>query len=358
MCFFKKSISLKKSSLLASWALFLLCQPLAADATFYNFPNDTEEQVTPLPMPSRGLPSSNQRALEGADVFITADFIWWRALESGNECAITNPGSYFSPDYVTSPGFIAGLGLNLEQDDWDLYGQYTWLHSKSNLAELSIPEGSTARSLFSLTNIADREGEIITSCQNKWILRYNEVTLDLCRNTLVSRFLSISPSIGMMGNWQKQTYLVYATNPDGDAYLNRLYQKFTGIGIRTGLATQYRLCHGFSLAGNFYLGSLWSCYRITQELSQLYAPLDIQTPQILSTQSLYAFYHTMIPTIDTFLGLKWEKWFDCNQFSLSLQLGWQERIYVNFNQMQSAFSRGSCADFSVSGLDLQLRLGF
>ena len=94
----------------------------------------------------------------GADVFISADFIYWKAYQEGLEYANSavnalaasgltpgatlNQGTFATPQTKFEPGFKVGLGLEFEHDGWDLFAQYTWLapqHKGSSIAAPAAP---------------------------------------------------------------------------------------------------------------------------------------------------------------------------------------------------------------------------
>jgi len=91
----------------------------------------------------------------GADVFVTGDFIYWNSYQEGLGYAISGQnigdttkggvaknnniarGTVAEADSDFQPGFKVGLGLMFEHDGWDLFAQYTWLNPSTETTSIS-----------------------------------------------------------------------------------------------------------------------------------------------------------------------------------------------------------------------------
>jgi hypothetical protein len=174
-------------------------------------------------------PNAGPRVTAGADVFLTANFIWWKVVQEGTSYAISgvNLGAAPASDpYIAvskgkkksigedwAPGFKVGIGLNLNHDGWDLYAQYTWLHAKKHSSSLSLkaPAGTEAINgilpLDRLPELAVEGGGIIgygnrafaKSASASWAHHLNVIDLELGRNFYLSQYLTMRPYIGFKG---------------------------------------------------------------------------------------------------------------------------------------------------------------
>ena len=353
---------------LLSLFLLCLCTAFYADATLYNFPEETEEDGSIFPLKDWGFSMAGPRTSGDVDVFITADFIYWGANETGLDFAVVNgstsgspnmpQGQILRPDMTWNPGAIVGIGLNLPHDGWDVYGQYTWYQAKSgnNIYELNA--------LAMLPISGALENGVVVAERCSWNLRYNDVTLDMYRNTFFSKHLALAPSIGLAGHWQDQLYQVFYTQPEsegGQITRNRAFQKVTGIGVRAGAEASFFIGCGFSVAGNFYGSALWTRFRNTFTTSEIVPPISFTTPDIGNTFiNNYEAWNQILPVASSLLALRWERWFQKRAFHMRLQLGWQERIYFGLNELLPPTWRQGAGggNLSLGGVDFQIRLGF
>lgn len=230
-------------------------------------------------------PNAGPRVAHGADVFITANFIWWKATQDGLRYASTglagastaadpfvnaSSGKSKSVGEDWAPGFKVGLGLNLGHDGWDVFAQYTWLHaSNSN----SVSGDGT--NVFVVGNYATNASQstggqptifVGERATGSWDLHFNVIDLELGRNFYLSQYLTMRPHIGFKGTWQDQdmTFKYYAQNSfqlenggagGGNLPVTGPYQAkgktYTwGIGVRGGLNVAYYMAKSWSLYGN------------------------------------------------------------------------------------------------------------
>ncbi|HSX12675.1 MAG TPA: Lpg1974 family pore-forming outer membrane protein, partial [Rhabdochlamydiaceae bacterium] len=70
---------------------------------------------------------------DGANIFVTADFIYWTAREDNLDFAITKDididpakGRFVGPETRWRPGFKVGVGHDFCYDGWDIFAEYTW----------------------------------------------------------------------------------------------------------------------------------------------------------------------------------------------------------------------------------------
>lgn len=87
-------------------------------------------------------PAARPIVQNGVDLFVSADFLWWKAEQENLEYVATvnlgsngtsgvgalvnsYQGQYHAPNFKYQPGFRVGIGYNLPYDGWDLFVNWT-----------------------------------------------------------------------------------------------------------------------------------------------------------------------------------------------------------------------------------------
>ncbi|MCK4933971.1 MAG: hypothetical protein KAR79_00130 [Simkaniaceae bacterium] len=362
-------------------------------------------------------PNAGPRVSNGADVFITADFIWWNLRQDGMAYALTNYGNgnnNTSPGGGTgttgsvgrgsvrhvaddwSPGFKVGLGLNLGHDGWDVAAEYTWL-------QVSNSSGSTPKSkscdpcgdpcgdpcspcngrIFPMWDIAPTCEPVLTcftdcnddcnsassnirSASAKWKVHFNVIDIELARNHYISQYLTLRPHFGFKGAWIDQDYKVkYFVDRSTESlvnqttYIMRNNQDYWGFGIRTGLDTAWYFMKNFCLYGDFALSALWSKFDIDRRDSNGNSTPDdcgkCSRINILNTNNSF---YTIKPVLELELGLRYDWWFSDDDYHFGLSAGWEEQIWINHNNLLHLYDETAHGDLVTQGLTLKARFDF
>lgn len=319
-------------------------------------------------------PAAGPRVSNGADVFITADFLLWRPQEEGMAYAFTGlgdnvanvgQGSVLQPGWRWEPGFKVGLGLNLDHDGWDLYAQYTWLQSER---KDNTPFNST---LAPTWNIADNFNDLFSNVGNSvnsirtaastWKLEYNTIDLDLGRNFFVSQYLTTRPFFGFRGAWNKTNYQVTYTSPDGTYAIDATQyqmdnnQDYWGFGLRTGLNTGWHFTNEFGFYGDFALSTLWSEFK-TGRVDTRKDIIGAGNPvNVINTQNNF---YSIVPVTELEFGLRYETWFSDDDYHFLVQAGWSNLVWYNYNQTFKLAEEGSHGDLTLQGLTVKVRFDF
>ncbi len=332
-------------------------------------------------------PNAGPRVTNGVDVFVTADFIYWTARQDGmayarsgvsdysDAIALGNASSgstYFPPTHF-SPGFKAGIGLNLGHDGWDVYLNYTWLHSSQHnsvsnsssasegiipLWEIATIGNSTSYNQFITMSTFMNVGE----ASALWSLHFNNFDLDLGRNYYISQYLSLRPHVGLKGAWYKQHYNVNYSNflePDVATEVSatnmQIAQSFWGVGIRTGLDASWFFDKNWSLFGSTSLSALWGRFDVTREDFATTLPNSV----IFKTCNTRADFHTIKPVAEFQLGLRYDYWFSDDDYHFGVQAAWEEQLWFNQNQFfELTDSWGSHGDLGLQGITIDFRFDF
>jgi hypothetical protein len=298
-------------------------------------------------------PNAGPRVAHGADVFITADFIWWKAVQDGLDYGITGfdpsgatvadpfadaqKGKISSVGQDWAPGFKVGLGLNLGHDGWDLYTQYTWLHASDN-SSLSRDNGVAFASF-----VPGNDGPTILgdSISSNWDLHFNVIDLELGRNFYLSQFLTMRPFIGFKGTWQDQDWksTIRATDFEIDVdggnsfsvtgpFVTSSHTDTWGVGVRGGFNVAWYMSKSWSFYGDFAWTAMWTDYdKLTRKdrlddastgNSKLFFNLDNDS------------FYTIKYVGEMELGLRWEMWFYDDNYHFAIQAGWEEQVWVNW----------------------------
>ena len=321
-------------------------------------------------------PNAGPRVSHGADVYITADFIYLKAAQDGIDYA--NTGSADTLAAFTNaakgkqgtvgthwePGFKAGLGLNFNHDGWDIRAQYTWLnaHDKDTTkAHTSDPQGVFVHSLAYANNALKG-----SRANAQWHLNFNVIDLELGRNFYLSQFLTMRPFIGLKGTWQRQdihvkligTGLAFAdktavTGP----YRSHHQADAWGIGVRGGFNLSWYMTKSWSLYGNFAWASMWAD---TNKSTQVETFEDTATSPATKTtvyNNSNPSYYSVKYVGECELGLRWETWFSDDNYHFAIHAGWEQHVWLNWSQVFGKHSNPS-HDLNFHGLSLRFRFDF
>ena len=185
---------------------------LQADSNQTDLGTQSPKMIRYQPPTQEITPNAGPKVQQGLDVFITADFIWWKATQDGTEYAATGIQFYSPPILFENvpkgeaktvgedwaPGFKIGLGLNLDHGGWDLYAQYTWLHAhnSNSISNRLYDRPGVIGQTFGVANEIFILGDRATG---SWDLRFNVIDLELGRNFYLDQFMTMRPFIGLKG---------------------------------------------------------------------------------------------------------------------------------------------------------------
>ncbi len=344
--------------------------------------SDDEESMEPTPNSL-----SDRHANE---LFVELDFLYWFAKQEGNQYAVTgsaltvpgteDPNTHLTPgpvkagkvyelDFRMSPGFKVGTGINLAHGQWDVFLEYSYLHShakgsthSNNLNAGIIPMFSYAANNSILSDATYNNGSagFVSEAESNWTLNFNNINLELGSNANPLNNLSLRPYLGIQGSWQKQifntTYQVSSiTNVNDVLGKNTVafHQHFWGVGLRVGIDGVWKCYSHLDLFGNFAAAVLWgqfNCksrsYDTNNEISPPYQDVLI-TNQANDLSSLS-------PLVDVEIGIQ-SAWTFESKYRLVAQIAWENQVWFFQNQHSS-----SIADTSLilQGLTCKLRFAF
>lgn len=323
-------------------------------------------------------PNAGPRVASGADLFFTADFLWWRAQQNGMVFGTTgelisaptafgplSEGRYAVVDYNWEPGFKVGMGVNLSHDGWDLYAEYTWLHAHGS-NQMSGPGPVVPGTVlpFGVTSSFPTAADRATSQST---LHFNVIDLELGRNFYVSQFLSLRPHFGFKGTWQREDWNTrYFGNsfqvnvnqgppvPLTGPYRLRQFNKYYGVGVRAGLDTAWHFTSNWSIFGDIAWTAMWSKYR----LKRVDVVSDTNAGQSQNNFRIHSDFYEVKYIGELQIGLRFEMWFYESAYHIQLQAGWEEQVWINHQTYIQALVPGSYYDLNIHGLTLMGRFDF
>jgi len=362
-------------------------------------------------------PNAGPRVAHGADVFMNVDFIWWKAVQGGNDFLVSSTMIDSPKIRVTelatkasvprdtrqntsenwSPGFKVGLGLNMGHDGWDVYTQYTWLNSSSDRTLDSdvylrlYPFPAAAVPGIQQAAALAEKGKI-DKISSDWSLRFNVIDLELGRNFYLSQFLTMRPFIGLKGTWQDQSlgiqtmlqkdsvFVVQYDAGDNKAEFTGPYKadsimKNGGIGVRTGFNMSWKMTKNWSLYSDLAWSSMWTQYT---QLSRKDKISNATKPEafkkmgevVVLDENSDKFY-AVRDVMELELGMRWEAWMSDDNYYLAFQAGWEQQVWNNWGTgLLSSYYRPYAEhlspyrnaqgwnDLSFQGLNVKLRFDF
>ncbi len=333
-------------------------------------------------------PNAGPRVTNGADVFLTADFIYWTVRQDGlryaycgvdvttssSTASSVNQGQSFYPPTRFDPGFKVGAGLNLGHDGWDVYLEYTWFHSNHSNGATSgtasdqrlVPAFPIAWGSHSSSDVYDTDLLNFDRFAASYRMRFNNFDLELGRNYYISQYLTLRPHVGLKGNWYNVDYVVTAYGPRiGDTPVNSggygyddilsaratIEQNWWGIGIRTGLDTAWYFDKNWSIFGDFAFSTLYGRFS-TPRRDTLRGDFSSTTPVISTVGNVANSWHTVKSVAETQLGLRFDYWFSDDDYHFGLSAAWEIQSWINHGELRGG------GDIGFQGFTLKARFDF
>lgn len=300
-----------------------------------------------------------QTTCGGGEIFVGAEFLYWRAFQDGLDICIPEEefNSVSSDGFVTSrfvgksrdinykwdPGFRIGVGYGFGDScgcgGWDVGLLWTHFHTHAH-------------------------GSRDCAHHLNWKLNFDVVDLVAGYDYKLNSCFAIRPFLGFRGARIDQKIhsgdgessdscssfsFSSSSSPFADDELfvsstRKNNQDFKGIGPLLGLEADWEFGCGFS----FYASA---------DISWLYGKHRVKF--IESTEFIDAFDYcelkkhvdASVAVGDAAIGVRWKKCF-CNDMQLLVQLGFEHHRYFDYNRL------GDCGDLSFDGINLGVGLGF
>lgn len=299
--------------------------------------------------------------INGYDVFVSADFLYWNLQEGGTDYAYSDTtaalsfpltGKRKNLEFGWDPGFRTGLGIVFDHDRWDAYLNFTWFQT-SNTAS-SEAHGDDA--LISL--LAPLPGSIeLKSAKLAWRVHFYALDLELGRKFFVSRYFSLRPFFGLKTAWIDQHRHTRYVSRDTPDFIARTRGKcdFWGIGPWTGVNGDWHFSRNFSFFGRVAGAIMWGEF-------------DSHEKQTISTEGVWFNYDIdkdrIVPMLQFQLGFCWETNLSKDRYHLGFNLSYENQYW--WQQNQFPYYPGTNVpklnpineDLSLQGLTFDVRLDF
>lgn len=311
---------------------------------------------------SEVMPSAGPRVRDGANVYITGNFLYWsvreegleyvlRGVQTGTDPEVTSQDSIKSPSFRVEPGFKVGLGYQLPHDNWDLFLNYTWLKGKG----VQDTTGTNMESLWFIPLLGD-----VIRAEADWHLMFNNFDFELGRTFYTSRYLVARPFAGLKGGWHDEDYkLRYLAELQASTeFVDRLHLDdfMWYLGLRLGCDTNWYFSKCWSLYGKSAISANWS-YFTTDRLDQQFLPAQPNLRR--TTLSSRNTRHTVIPVLELGIGIEWDTFFSDDDYHLAFALGWEEQIWWGHNYfVTEGQPQAQSGDLTMQGLNFKIRFDF
>ena len=287
-------------------------------------------------------PPGRPQVRDGADLFFTADWLIWQGHENGTGYAVktkevqANPTTTLYNSSVKNlhfdwdMGFRVGLGYNLPHDGWDLVAGWTWFQNK---AHGSSAEGDGT--LYSANPYTPAESSALSydSSRAHLNLKLNMIDLDLGREFFVSKWMTLRPFMGLRTGWINQSFHASYVGPspatDISSIFARATNKYWGLGLHTGMNTQWGLGSGFSLFGNGAFSILNGFFKVTDYEKTNYTS-GVSNDNI-SNQDGFRVGRVIA---ELAMGLRWDTMCANDHCHFGIQGGWEQLMFFGQNQFK------------------------
>ncbi len=331
----------------------------------------------------------------GWDVFLTANFIYWEAMQGGMDLASPGQANIVAGVVTSSapsavgaevlvqgfdykPGFQLGLGWMSPMDNWVLYAEYTWLHGSTQTSGIAPAPGVATINGIALPQEGiwfpsswfgrDFENFLSTSISSRWKYKIDIVDAQVSRPFYSGTQFLVEPFFGLRGAWIRQHLdLTASTLSDGsfspvsgpsrDADYS---SRSSGVGPRIGVNGNWHLGYGARFIGNAAASILFTGYDVRRNVQSPDLTVGSIFPQSTKMHDL----NGLRPNLDLSLGLGWGSYFNCRRFYADISATYDFSVFWEQNMMRyladtTFIGTGAApANLYLQGLTIQTRFDF
>ncbi len=307
--------------------------------------------------------SCGQREVQNGAI-IDIELLVWQAHTDDLEVGVLNSNATGHPSYASQftnasyqhmkfkwdAGVRLGVGYIFDHDCWDVYAAWTHFTGNASKDVVTSTSNTPSQTLFPTWSAAEvvlgtlaGDGNLTaTSLDSHWKLKLDLIDLELGREFFAGRHLAVRPHVGLRGGWIKQNFDIQYAGLTGAAVTTaftgtlddiEMKNDFKGIGVRTGLDTEWNVGCGFCFFGDAAISILYGRYNISQQETvgdDLFLAADTV---ILSTTDSF---NDSKAITDLALGIRWcpdmSCW--CTASRLLLSAGWEHHMFFNQEQLK------------------------
>ncbi len=333
----------------------------------------------------------------GWDVFFTASFIYWEAMQDGMDLALPGQATAINPvagvtmpatghhvlyqDFEFKPGFQVGLGWSGGRDGWTLYGEYTWVrgttHTSADAPAPGVAQinnvnvgsfGVWIPTSWFPSYLTTNPNHATTSISSKWEYALDIADLQLSRPSYIGTHFVLEPLFGLRGLWIRQDLDLTAAVLNATqvtlpgAFRTAHYKSHSwAVGPRAGFNGKWHFCYGFRLIGDATASLLYTRYtEVTQDVG---TPNATQLPLRLELDD----YDALRPNLDLSLGFGWGSYFWCRRFhwdvaaTYDFSVFWQQNMMRYLADLTASFDAhpdGAPSNLYLQGLTIKTEFEF
>lgn len=314
--------------------------------------------------------SATYQCMDGWDIFITGDYIYWNwkqnSLKRGEYVltSTTTSGTqtpiYLSPGYAS--GFQVGMGFNMHgMDDWNLCADYTWYKNSDNI---TASNDSTHVMRFLKPDTGTpiyRNGSASIDAS----MNFNEFGLYLKRPFYFGKKLSANFATGLDALWITQSLDISSSGHVGNSPFNtttpdnsiiNYNTKAWSLGPKVGLDTNWMLGYGLSILANASASLLYTSYYDLSVVKTITQTANRFTVTVTDPNN----FNTLRPIMKMFLGLGWNTGLCDNSFRLGFSAGYDFAVFWNYDMMNfsTIYTNAASGNMYLQGLNIQARFDF
>ncbi len=299
------------------------------------------------------------------DLYTTGGYIFWQPREENLELGISNAskdnalpinGRVVNMNFRFKSGFKAGMGIFSDRDNWDAYGEYTWLSGHHR----SYSNGPIAGGVLPFWgHPANLPVSPIVSGKSQWRLELNIADAQLARSYYVGTKLTFRPFFGVRAAWINQLYKTSYTLENALLYPIRYSSHSWGTGPEVGLGSNWLLGYGIRFIGSAEADILFTRYNLTIQEKYSVAPT---IDAILLRQS---HLFSLRPHTNLELGLGWGTYLYNHNYHFDLsatygfQVFWNQNMFRNFvDDISVGKSYAPAGDLFIHGVTGMARFDF
>lgn len=260
--------------------------------------------------------------------------------------------------YRYKPGFKVGFGLDFRHDGWDTDFNYTWYQqvSATGSAQTNPDTPNLIAAWLDPTITTLSSNNNLYSANADWRTRYNIIDWELGRGSFLSKYLTLRPFFGLKAAFLYSMYKInYFFEAPSTVNQIRIVNNldFRGLGLRGGFNAAWLFASSWGFYGDLAVSALWGQYIISRQDYSYPSPTSARS-QIVNVQD---YSHAVKPVIEVGGGVQWQTWFYRNKWRLTVKAGWEEQIWINYNQM-IRFEGISGGDMTLEGLTVSAKMDF
>ena len=356
-------------------------------------------------------PAAGPRVNNGADFFVSADFIYWRMTQDESLFAFTGvqtntatlngsadgayndvpQGQFYSSGNDWAPGFKVGVGLNTSHDGWGVYAEYTWVRfdNSASVNQASF-ENADSTLIDPVSPIPEAFLGNVKSATGRTTLSYNKINLEFGRNSHLSQYLTARPHAGITSVWLTNhirntsggTGNTAATTPvtwgpygstttaQVDGFnVNNARSRNWGLGARAGFDFGWHFNKEWSIYSAFTGNAIWNRYSSNTYTNAVQGTVTSVVGADASVSAGDPVNKTTVSygqqsgqskinyVVESELGLCWKTFFYDDNYHFAAKIGWEMQDWINYMQTPDGTTFID-ADLMLHGLNVQLRFDF